>query len=81
MQSSCPMWSTTCRRNPDAPELGKREQDASFVFVDISGYTARSEKMAADTLSHLVERYFSAFLDEKFMQMAERSAAAPAIAC
>ena len=50
--------------NPDAPELGKREQDASFVFVDISGYTALSEKMAADTLSHLVERYFSAFLDE-----------------
>jgi DNA-binding response OmpR family regulator len=51
-------------RNPDAPELGKREQDAAFVFVDISGYTALSEKMAADTLSQLVERYFSAFLDE-----------------
>ncbi len=49
--------------NPDAPELGKREQDAAFVFVDISGYTALSERMAADVLSQLVERYFSAFLD------------------
>jgi len=50
--------------NPDAPELGKRDQDAAFVFVDISGYTALSEKMAADALSQLVEHYFSAFLDK-----------------
>ena len=49
--------------NPDAPELGKREQDAAFVFVDISGYTALSERIASDALSQLVERYFSAFLD------------------
>jgi DNA-binding response OmpR family regulator len=49
--------------NPDAPELGKREQDAAFVFVDIAGYTALSEQMAADLLSQLVEQYFSAFLD------------------
>jgi adenylate cyclase len=49
--------------NPDAPELGKRDQDAAFVFVDISGYTALSERLASDLLSQLVERYFSAFLD------------------
>lgn len=49
--------------NPEAPELGKRDQDAAFLFVDISGYTALSEKLAADLLSRLVERYFSAFLD------------------
>jgi len=49
--------------NPNAPELGKREQDAAFVFVDIAGYTALSERMAADLLSQLVEQYFSAFLD------------------
>lgn len=49
--------------NPDAPELGKIDQDAAFVFVDISGYTALSQQLAADALSHLVERYFSAFLD------------------
>jgi DNA-binding response OmpR family regulator len=49
--------------NPEAPELGKREQDAAFVFVDISGYTALSQQVASDVLSQLVERYFSAFLD------------------
>jgi class 3 adenylate cyclase len=49
--------------NPEAPELGKREQDAAFVFVDISGYTALSQRVTADALSQLVERYFSAFLD------------------
>ena len=42
--------------NPEAPELGKREQDAAFVFVDISGYTALSERLAADLLSQLVEQ-------------------------
>jgi len=49
--------------NSEAPELGKREQDAAFVFVDICGYTALSETLAADALTRLVERYFSAFLD------------------
>ena len=49
--------------NPEAPELGKQEQDAAFVFVDISGYTALSQRVTADALSQLVERYFSAFLD------------------
>ena len=49
--------------NPDAPELDKREQDAAFVFADICGYTALSERLSADALSRLVERYFSAYLD------------------
>ena len=49
--------------NPEAPELGKREQDAAFAFLDICSYTTLSEAMAADALSRLVERYFSAFLD------------------
>lgn len=49
--------------NPDAPELGKRDQDAAFVFIDISGYTPLSERLTADSLSQLVEHYFSAFLD------------------
>src|SRR5215470_8955210 len=50
--------------NPDAPELDKREQDAAFIFVDICGDTQLSAKMPADSLAHLVERYFSAFLDK-----------------
>src|SRR4029450_13720665 len=49
--------------NPEAPELGKSDQDAAFVFVDISGYPALGGGVAADALSQLVERYFSAFLD------------------
>lgn len=50
--------------NPDAPELGKREQDSAFLFVDISGYTPLSERLSADSLSQLVEQYFSAFFDK-----------------
>ena len=49
--------------NPDAPELRKREQDVSVLFVDISGYSRLSELMAPEVLNLLVERYFSAFLD------------------
>ena len=49
--------------NPNAPELGRTEQDAAFIFVDICGYTRLSETLAADALARLVERYFSAFLD------------------
>jgi CheY-like chemotaxis protein len=58
--------------NPEAPELGKREQDAAFVFVDICGYTALSERLAADALTRLVERYFSAFLDTIQLDAFER---------
>jgi DNA-binding response OmpR family regulator len=49
--------------NPTAPVLEKREQDASVLFVDISGYTALSERLPLEALNSLVERYFSAFLD------------------
>ena len=49
--------------NPDAPELQKREQDVSVLFVDISGYSRLSELMAPEVLNMLVEKYFSAFLD------------------
>jgi len=49
--------------NPDSPELEKREQDVSVLFVDITGYTRLSELMAAEVLNLMIERYFSAFLD------------------
>ena len=49
--------------NPDAPALGKREQDASVLFVDICDYTRLSEQMSPNELNHLGETYFSAFLD------------------
>ena len=50
--------------NPDAPERGKEEQDAAFIFVDICGYTKLSATIPSDALARLVERYFSAFLDK-----------------
>ncbi len=50
--------------NPDAPELAKRELDVSVLFLDISGYTRMSERLPQDVLNSLVERYFSAFLDD-----------------
>jgi class 3 adenylate cyclase len=49
---------------PHAPELEKREVDVTVLFVDIAGYTRLSERFDLDTLNRMVERYFSAFLDE-----------------
>ncbi len=50
--------------NPDAPELGKQEQDASILFLDICGYTRLSQQLTPDVLNALTESYFSAFLDK-----------------
>jgi class 3 adenylate cyclase len=49
--------------NPEAPELAKRECDVTVLFLDISGYTRLSERLAPESLNALVERYFSTFLD------------------
>jgi CheY-like chemotaxis protein len=50
--------------NPEAPGLAKKhERDVSVLFLDISGYTRLSERLPAEALNTLVERYFSAFLD------------------
>ncbi len=49
--------------NPEAPELEKKEQDVSVLFVDISGYTRLSELLPREDLNLIVESYFSSFLD------------------
>src|ERR671924_604900 len=49
--------------NPEAPELTKRERDVTVLFLDISGYTRLSERLAPESLNALIERYFSTFLD------------------
>ena len=49
--------------NPEAPELEKREQDVSVLFVDICGYSHLSETLSHNELVGLVEQYFSAYLD------------------
>lgn len=51
-------------RNPDFPDFAKQERDASILFLDITGYARLSELLPASTLNDLIERYFSAFLDE-----------------
>jgi adenylate cyclase len=49
--------------NPEAPELAKREQDISVLFLDITGYTRLCTQLPPDVLNGLIERYFSTFLD------------------
>jgi DNA-binding response OmpR family regulator len=49
--------------NPTAPELEKREQDVSVLFLDISGYSRLSEQLPPEVLNALIEQYFSTFLD------------------
>jgi DNA-binding response OmpR family regulator len=49
--------------NPEAPELTKRERDVSVLFLDVSGYTHLSERLAPEALNTMIERYFSTFLD------------------
>ena len=49
--------------NPEAPELEKKEQDVSVLFVDISGYARLSELLPREDMNLIIERYFSSFLD------------------
>jgi DNA-binding response OmpR family regulator len=49
--------------NPEAPRLEKREEDLSVLFVDVSGYTNLSQRIAQEQITTLIERYFSCFLD------------------
>jgi class 3 adenylate cyclase len=50
--------------SPEAPSLEKRDIDVSVLFADITGYTRLSAKLEMEHVNRLVERYFSAFLDE-----------------
>ena len=49
---------------PESPVFDKRDADVSVLFVDIAGYTRLSERLDAERVNHLVERYFGTFLDE-----------------
>jgi class 3 adenylate cyclase len=51
-------------RAPEAPELDKREQDVSVLFVDIAGYTRLSERVDPVRMNAIIERYFGSFLEE-----------------
>ncbi len=51
-------------QNPAEPGLERAERDVSVLFLDIAGYTRMSEAVDPGRLSLLLERYFSAFLDD-----------------
>lgn len=50
--------------NPEAPDLEKRQKDVTILFLDIAGYTRMSEQVSQAEMNYLIERYFSAFLDD-----------------
>lgn len=49
--------------NPENPDLEKREEDVSVLFLDAAGYTRMSEQVAQEKVNYLIETYFSSFLD------------------
>lgn len=49
--------------NPEQPLLDKVERHATGMFLDIEQYARIAEDMAPEALNHLIEHYFSAFLD------------------
>ncbi len=49
--------------NPENPDLNKHEKDISVLFLDIAGYTKMSETTSRDKMNHLIETYFSEFLN------------------
>ncbi|HEY3381122.1 MAG TPA: adenylate/guanylate cyclase domain-containing protein [Vicinamibacterales bacterium] len=51
-------------KSPASPKLDMADSDATVLFLDIGGYTKLSEKLDRDTVSFLVERYFSSFIDD-----------------
>ena len=51
-------------RAPEAPEFDKREVDVTVLFVDLVGYTRLTERLDPGRVNELVERCFSAYLDE-----------------
>ena len=57
--------------NPAAMSLDKHEADVSVLFLDIEGYTQMSESLDQDKVSYLVERYFSSFLDDIYVNQGD----------
>ena len=52
------------QEHPDKPSLQKQDKDVSILFLDVEDYTLISDRLPRDKLNFLMERYFSAFLDE-----------------
>lgn len=57
--------------DPEHHDFEKVERNASVLFLDIEGYSRIAENTSAEILNHLVEKYFSAFLDTILMHGGE----------
>ena len=51
-------------KSPASPQLGMIDTDATVLFLDIGGYTKLTERLDREKVSFLIERYFSAFIDD-----------------
>jgi class 3 adenylate cyclase len=51
-------------KSPSAPQLGMVDADATVLFLDIGGYTKLTERLDREQVSFLIEKYFSAFIDD-----------------
>ncbi len=49
--------------NPEHPDLEKRDEDITVLFLDIAGYTRLSEHVEQEKVNYLIQTYFSSFLD------------------
>jgi class 3 adenylate cyclase len=50
-------------KNPESPDLEKRNEDVSVLFLDLAGYTKLSERFPQEKVNYLIQTYFSSFLD------------------
>jgi class 3 adenylate cyclase/rubredoxin len=50
-------------KDPEAPDLEKKDTDVTVLFLDVAGYTSISETQSRDKVSFIIEKYFSSFLD------------------
>jgi len=50
-------------KDPEAPDLEKRDADVTVLFLDVAGYTRISETQSRDKVTFVIEKYFSSFLD------------------
>jgi class 3 adenylate cyclase len=50
-------------KNPEL-DLKKQDKDVSILFLDIKGCTNLCEKLGRANMNYILERYFSAFLDD-----------------
>jgi predicted ATPase/class 3 adenylate cyclase len=52
--------------NPIDPDLATHEQDITVMFLDVAGSTSMSEQLGSEELKHIIETYFSGFVDDIF---------------